>query len=279
MVTGGGLFNSGYTNYTTPGGVNSGVLQYLYYVVILLLVGIVILVILHFSGITIFKTEPGKKGLLSLPGSDDSKLFWKKGLSIVDLSGSNITSAKNYSFTFDFILDDPTRTIAMPKVLFSRGNSPAVYPETYPDTALITSIIPTFNVCVYMEKTTNNLVVAVQTVKTTASGTTYPITSVVIPNIPIRKQISLGVMVGDKALEVYVNGYLAKTKNYLYPIREEIGDFRGPTDLIQQSVRVQDLRLWNRPLSPSEFRSYVSTGTQFELKEIPDTCLTTGNTA
>lgn len=274
MGTGGGLFNSGYTNYTTPGGVNSGVLQYLYYIVIILLVGIVILVILHFTVTPIFKTDPGKKGIISLPGSDDSKLFWKKGTPISDLSGSLVNSAKNYSFTFDFILDDPTKTIDKPKILFSRGNSAPNYPETYPDTATIVNVIPTFNVCVYMEKTTNNLIVAVQTIKTTASGTTYPITSVEIPNIPIRKQISLGAMVGDKALEVYVNGYLAKTKNYLYPIREETGDFRGPTDLIQQSIRVQDLRLWNRPLSPSEFRSYVSTGTQFELKEMQDTCIT-----
>jgi hypothetical protein len=270
MGTGGGLFNSGYTNYTTPGGVNSGVLQYLYYIVIILLVGVVLLVILHFAGIPIIKTEPGKKGIISLPGSDDSKLFWKKGTNINDLTGSIITPAKNYSFTFDFILDDPTRTIDMPKVLFSRGNSPAVYPQSFGDNDLITRIIPTFNVCVYMEKTTNNLVVAVQNV---LNETTKALTSIVIPNIPIRKQISLGVMVGDKALEVYVNGYLAKTKNYLYPISEETGDFRAPTDLIQQSVRIQDLRLWNRPLSPYEFRSYVSTGTQFELKEMQDTCI------
>lgn len=270
-----GLFNTGYNNYTTPGGVNSGVLQYLYYLSIILLVGLIILLVIHFTITPIFKLNPGQKGIISLPGSDDSQLFWKKGATISDLSGTLVNTAKNYSFTFDFILDDPTRTIDMPKILFARG--PAfTYPDTYSSTSTIVDIIPTFNSCVYLEKITNNLIVAVQTVNTTSSGTTYPITSIEVPNIPIRKQISLGVMIGDKALEVYVNGYLAKTKNYLYPIREEIGDFRAPTEIIQQSMRVQDLRLWNRPLSPAEFRSYVSTGTQFELKEVQDTCLTVG---
>jgi hypothetical protein len=65
----------------------------------------------------------------------------------------------------------------------------------------------------------------------------------------------------------------------LYPIREEKGDFRPPTDEILQSVRMKNLRLWNRPLSPPEFRAYVSTGDQFELKEVQDTCLSTGNNA
>jgi hypothetical protein len=269
-----GLFNTGYTNYTTPGGINSGVLQYLYYIVIILLIGIVILIIVHFTITPVFKSEPGKKGLIALPGSDDSQLFWKKGSTITDLSGSLVNTAKNYSFTFDFILDDATRKIDMPKVIFSRGPS-FQYPSSYNDTDTISTITPSFNVCVYLEKTTNNLIVAVQTINTNESGTTYPITSIEIPNIPVRKQISLGVMVGDKALEVYVNGYLAKTKNYLYPIREEKGDFIAPTEEIQNSIRIQDLRLWNRPLSPPEFRAYVSTGTQFELKEIQDTCLTT----
>jgi hypothetical protein len=272
MAVGGGLFNSGYTNYTTPGGVNSGVLQYLYYIVILILVGLIILVIIHFTITPIFRVGAGKPGIISLPGSNDSQHFWKKGSTLTDVSGAAVNTAKNYSFTFDFILDDPTLTLDKPKVLLARG-PPFIYPPTYGATDTITTIVPDFNVCVYLERTTNNLIVAVQTVNTTASGTTYPITSVEIPNIPVRKQISLGVMVGDKALEVYVNGYLAKTKNYLYPIREEKGDFIAPTEIIQQSIRVQDLRLWNRPLSPSEFRSYISTGTQFELKEMPDTCL------
>lgn len=274
MAVGGGLFNSGYANYTTPGGVNSGVLQYLYYTVILILAGLIILVIIHFTITPIFRVGAGKPGIISLPGSDDSQHFWKKGSTLTDVSGTAVNTAKNYSFTFDFILDDPTRTLIMPKVLLARG--PAfTYPTTYGTTDTITSIIPNFNVCVYLERTTNNLVVAVQTVNSSTTQPTYPITSIEIPNIPIRKQISLGVMIGDKALEVYVNGYLAKTKNYLYPIREEKGNFIAPTETIQQSIRVQDLRLWNRPLSPPEFRSYVSTGTQFELKEMQDTCLST----
>jgi hypothetical protein len=273
MAVGGGLFNSGYTNYTTPGGVNSGVLQYLFYIVIIILIALVILVVIHFTVTPIFRVGAGKPGIISLPGSDDSQQFWKKGKTPTDVSGTAINSAKNYSFTFDFIIDDPTQIIDKPKVLFSRSPS-FTYPSEYGSKDTITTIVPNFNICVYLERITNNLIVAVQTVKTTASGTTYPITSVEIPNIPIRKQISLGVMVGDKALEVYVNGYLAKTKNYLYPIREETGDFRAPTETILQSVRVQDLRLWNRPLSPAEFRSFVSTGTQFELKEMQDTCLT-----
>ena len=75
---GGGWFGqSDYTNYTMESGVNSGVIQYLYYFIILTVIILLCLVVIHFTYTPIFITRPGSKGVIPLPGTDDEYLAWK----------------------------------------------------------------------------------------------------------------------------------------------------------------------------------------------------------
>jgi hypothetical protein len=93
-----------------------------------------------------------------------------------------------------------------------------------------------------------------------------------IMNIPVRKAVRIGVMIAGGVFEVYINGYLARSKTFTSPIREISGDFYPPSDAIQSNTaRVKNLRIWNRTLSPSEFRSYGSA-VDFDLKDMPDSC-------
>ena len=79
-------------------------------------------------------------------------------------------------------------------------------------------------------------------------------------------------MIGSHVLEVYVNGYLVKTKTYTKAIRASVGQLQPPvSNILGSTARVMNLRVWPRPLSPSEFRSYGGQ-CNFGKKDMPDSC-------
>ena len=271
---GGGWFgssNEGYNNYTSETGVNSGVIQYIYYFLTILIVGLIILVIVNYTLYPIFQKRPGEKGLVPLPRSDDSKLFWKTPATIKILLETDTPIANNvnnWSFLLDIQLDNPTANTSYPRILFTRGSLLSQPTGEYSDSDTILKLSNNFNVCVWLDRITNDLFVSVLTIEDKNSY----IETIKIPNIPIRKAIRLGCMVGSKVLEVYINGYLITSKTYTKPLRSAIGQLQPPTDTILSSTaRVLNLRLWNRPISPAEFRSYGSA-TNFDLKDLPDSC-------
>ena len=273
---GGALFGSDpYVNYMTEGGVNSGVVQYVYYFIGITLVVLLLLVLINYTITPIFRTRPGGKGVIPLPGTDDSSIFWKNINAITVLPDQN-TPIKSkfqlYSFLLDIQVDDPTAATSMPRVLFSRGGSVTAPAQPYSSSDTILVLNPSFNTIVYLDHLTNDLHVALQTLQTVGANSQTLVESIIIPNIPVRKAIRLGVMVGDRVLEVYVNGYLVRSKTFTNPVRAIAGDIQPPSDdILSRVARVANLRLWNRPLSPSEFRAY-GTATSFDLKAVPDSC-------
>ena len=280
----GGYGEYGYDNTLTETGLSSGFLQYLYYFIAVLIIGLVILVLVNYTLYPIFKTRPGGKGAIPLPGSDDSKLFWKDSKSLNSLNDTDTpvgSISNNWSMMMDIQVDNPTSNTNYPRVLFTRGRRFDDPKEPFGDTDTILKINPEFNLCIWLDRMTNDLNVTVQTVD--GGSTAQPLLeSISIPNIPVRKCIRLGVMVGSRQLEVYVNGYLVKTKTYTKdPRKVENGLLQPPLDnILSSTARVLNLRIWNRPVSPSEFRSYGGN-CSFDLKELPDSCAaqTIGNVA
>lgn len=273
---GGGLFNSGYgyePAYATTNGVNSGVLQYVYYFITLLILLLVILVLVHFTITPIFITRPGSKGVIPLPGSDDSTLFWKTEESLQDIQQSTTplgAVVENWSFLLDIQVDNPTSNTGKPRILFVRGPKTFPYQGTFTDADTIMTVANQFNVIVYLDKLTNDLNVSVQTRKPGEQVST--IETIVVPNIPVRKAIRLGVMVGSRVLEVYVNGWLVRSKAHPSPLATIEGPLQPPFgEILATTARVRNLRVFPRPLPPAEFRAY-GTATDFALKDIPDSC-------
>lgn len=273
---GGGLFNSGYgvePAYATTNGMNTGVLQYVYYFITLLILLLVILVLVHFTITPIFKTRPGSKGLIPLPGSDDSKLYWKTPESVKDIQEIQTplgSTVENWSLLLDIQVDNPTSNTGKPRILFLRGPKTFPYEGTYSDADTIMTVANMFNVIVYLDKLTNDLNVSVQTRLPGEQQVT--IETIIIPNIPVRKAIRLGVMVGTKVLEVYVNGWLVRSKAHPAPLAVIQGPLQPPFgEILATTARVRNLRVIPRPLSPAEFRAY-GTATDFDLKDIPDSC-------
>lgn len=261
----GGAF---YTNYTTDAGVNSGVVQYLYYFLTIAILTLLILVLVHFTITPIFITRPGTKGYIPLPGSDDSSFYWKKNTSpniINDIETSLGSTYQNWSMLLDLQIDNPTSNTNYPRILFLRGKQTSEPTGVYGENDTIIKIAPDFNVVIYLDRLTNDLNISVQTLE-------RGLQTLTIPNIPVRKPIRLGVMVGSRVLEVYINGYLVKSKAFIKDIRNVTGVLQPPFDsILSTTAQIANLRVWPRPLSPAEFRSYGSAD-GFETKEVSDSC-------
>lgn len=280
---GGGLFGSndpyayGYqTNYMMENGMSSGVLQYIYYFIVLLIIVLLILVLVHYTIRPIFRLRPGDKGLIGLPGSDDSKLYWKteNEVQILQETTTPIGSlTENWSFLLDVQIDNPTANTGKPRILFTRGDTPKELTGGFKESDTILTINPSFNVCMYLDKLTNDLYISVQTQTVGGSQSSPSIETIVLPNIPVRKAVRIGVFIGSRVLEVYINGLLVRSKAFSNSVISNRGPIQPPKhDILSTTARVANLRIWPRPLSPAEFRAYGSA-IDLSLKEIADSCV------
>jgi len=271
------------TTYYSNSGVNSGVIQYVYYFILLIIILLLVLVVVNYTIYPVFRTKPGGKGFIPIPGSDDSKTFWKDGKNIGVIESVNTPLGsihQNYSFMLNIQIDNPTANTGSPRILLTKGDE--LKSSILDNTDTILKINPNFNVCLYLDKLTNDLNITVQTVTSSSSNNQLPnIETITIPNLPVRKQVCLGVMVGNKLLEVYINGFLIRSKVFMGTLRDVAGPFRPPSDaILSTTARVGNLRIWNRPLSSYEFRIYSTTSiVNFSLKDLPDSssCLSDFN--
>jgi len=174
----------------------------------------------------------------------------------------------------DIQVDNPTSNTNTPRILLLRGEEQKPFNATYTANSTILDIVPNFNTAIYLDRLTNDLNISVQTTNPSSSSTEKQtlLENIKIMNIPVRKSVRIGVMIASGVFEVYINGYLVRSKTFTSPIREISGNFYPPSDTIQSNTaRVKNLRIWNRTLSPAEFRSYGSA-TDFDLKDMPDSC-------
>jgi len=131
---------------------------------------------------------------------------------------------------------------------------------------------PNFNLMIYLDRIKNDMFISTLTVNPKNAADSY-IETIDIANIPIRKAIRVGIMLGARVMEVYVNGYLVRSKTYTNPLRSVVGQFQPPSDdILSNTARVRNFRLWKRPLNPSEFRAYGGAE-DLPLKQIADSCL------
>ena len=73
----GGDWFSSNSQYSTQNSISPGVLQYVYYLVLIIIVVMLLLILVNYTVTPIFRLNPGEKGFISLPGSDDSVLYWQ----------------------------------------------------------------------------------------------------------------------------------------------------------------------------------------------------------
>lgn len=265
-----------YVNIATETGMSSGVLQYLYYFILVLIIGLFLLVLVNYTLYPIFRTRPGGKGIIPLPGTDDSKLFWNNINDIKSIKENDTplgTLTQDWSMLLDVQIDNPTSQTNYPRILFTRGATLVPPTEPWKDSDTLLTLNPNFNICFWLERMTNDLNISIQTSSEDNQPNSVPfVETIQIPNVPVGKGTRFGVMIGSRVIEVYVNGYLVKSKTLSKAPKAVVGDLQPPLNNIVSSVaRVGNLRVWGRPLSPAEFRSYGGAQ-DLSTKPLPDSC-------
>lgn len=210
----------------------------------ILVIIVVILLFIHFTVRPIFQLVPGGPGFIPIPGLSDGEVYWKNAKGVAQLREDKLITkypTQNYSFTLDIFVRDPTSILAqtfqspMPNTVFSRGSSPTQ------------GLAEQNTVRVMLVPGTNDLQVIVRNANRIDEGIT-------LPNVPVQTPFRLGVVIMDVAFEVYVNGRLMKTRSLDAPPIGTVGFITPPQGTFANMVKVGNLHMWSRTLSPSEIR-------------------------
>lgn len=228
------------------------------------------LTLIHFFVTPIFEVRLGQGGFIPIPGRVDSKMFWEKDTLPVNTADSPLGDTPfNYSVTLDIYLNNPTgflpnnqyRIVMVRKAGLLDGSQPVV---RNPDT-LAAQINGNYNMAVYFDKATNDLIVSVMT-------TDASIESIMIVNAPSRQAFRLGIVVGSSFLDVYLNGRLYKSKPLrLNPLETRPSTINGPPVEVGDILQVRQLQIWNRTLQPGELKYIIPPMATFTPSNPGDT--------
>jgi hypothetical protein len=232
------------TDFSSKMGTIGQIASYIIGVVIVILV---LLVFVHFLISPIFQLHPGGPGVIPIPGGDDGELYWK------DKIPSTITNAtlpiKNQSFGYSMILDvfieNPLQFSPNFRILFRRSDKET--PTNSITGGTIDGYLNNYNVAAALLSNTNDLLVSVLCTDNIPHN-------VQIENVPVQEPFRLGIIVMEKALEVYINGKLMKTETYSSPPKDVKGDIFPKFGSDRSVAKLRNLKIWNRVLTTSEMR-------------------------
>jgi hypothetical protein len=232
-------------NIGTSVTVTSSLSRILAYIAAIIIVLFVILLFVHFFIRPIFRLQPGASGIIPVPGFDDGKLFWTKTspgqILNKDLPISTLHSG--YSINLDVFVQSPLQFERYPRIFFSRG---AVIKPT-PDGDTLLGVLTLYNLVAALLPDTNDLLVSVLNKDNNMEN-------IIIPNIQVQEPFRLGIILMDNALEVYINGYLMKTRTFSAPPRAVTGDIYPAPGIGANITLVRNLKIWPRILTTSEIR-------------------------
>lgn len=214
------------------------------YLAAILIVITIIVLFIHFFITPIFRFQPGAPGIITVPGFDDGKLFWNKtNASLIENSTLPIHgSFLNYSLNIDIFIQNPMQFSTKHRILFSRGASERINPITG-DT--ITGIFKNYNLVIALAPNTTDIIVSILN----SSKTTE---NIIIYNVPVQEPFRLGIVVMEKAFEVYMNGKLNNTRLFNAAPMDVKGDILPAVGVELNIAKLQNLKIWNRVLTTSE---------------------------
>jgi len=214
----------------------NGILQYIGYLVAIVIVLLAILLFVHFLITPIFQFTPGGPGVIPVPGTNDGMVYWKTYPNdpVLDASGAILgNQAANWSMSLDVFIAEPLQfNSGQERVLFERSTK--LLADTY---NLRISLLP--------DKTDLRV-----SVLNSSRNEEY----VDVTNVPVQSPFRIGVVLLDRVMEVYVNGRLYRTLPLSAPVLNEGGGIRGPQGDMATLAKVKNLILWKRPITPSEMR-------------------------
>lgn len=216
-------------------GSSGNITSILFYAVIVVFIGLVILVIIHYTYKPIF----GKKSILS---GDAGTVYWEtEQQSQHDDIQTATTPLGNrycdYSFVFDMIIDDP---------LAGTGSGAARSVMKREATGAVS------NIDIALDKDVNDLHIRLTCKED--ENTVYPV--VVVENLPTRKGFTIGIILTETFMEVYLNGRLYKTKTFgAAKLMDVAGNFKSGLRSDAYG-RMKRFRLWPSVVDTESMRTY-----------------------
>lgn len=223
----------GYNTRAASSGMN--ITSLLFYAVIVVFIGLVVLVIIHYTYKPIF----GKKSILS---GDAGVVYWE---SEVDQNQADIETVKtalgnrycDYSFVFDMIIDDP---------LAGTGSGSARPVLRREAAGGLTNIV------IELDKDVNDLHIKVSC----KEGENEVVPVVVVENLPTRKGFTIGVILTELFMEVYLNGRLYSTKTFGSAKLLDVGGNFKSGARGSAYGRLKRFRLWPSVADAEAMRTY-----------------------
>jgi len=254
--------NTGSTS-TYITGETAGVKAWLSYILAIVIILFVILLFVHFFITPIFITRPGGSGYIPLPLFDDGKLYWKSESTNLDDKQTPLNNTtENFTVGADIFIENPVQVSNNYRVLFFRGAAM----NASPTSKMLNNILPSYNFAFALAPDTNDLVVSVLN----SSGA---MENILITNFPVQKTVRVHLVLMDHAMEVYMDGKLAKTRALANPPKNITGTIWAPGADIGSIAKVRNLHIWNRILAPSEIKAIGPDLASFAQTIIPGTSL------
>jgi len=198
------------------------------YLISILTMLLIILLLVHYFIRPIFQMSPGGAGFIPVPGLNDNEVFWKVKTILAPIDDIKTAVSKvsfNWSMTLDIVIKNPMSLGTANRVFFSRGS------------LLTVALMPT----------TTDMVVTVRN----SANNEEPLT---IKNVPVLTPFRLGIVIMDRAVEVYINGKLLRSRTLASTPLDGGGTFNPPQGPMAELASVNNLIIWKRTLSPSEIR-------------------------
>jgi hypothetical protein len=259
---------SGYTRqFTNAPSSESGIGRVIAYVIGIILIVVVISLLIHHFVTPIYAFQPGAPGIITIPGFDTGVLFWNgsgqyPGVGPIKNEDLPIVNTYyNYSLIMDMFIQNPMQFSRHPRILFSRGATPA----SAPTGNLILSILSNYNLVVALEPDTTDLIISVLNTHNQSENA-------IIPNAPVQEPFRLGIIVMEHALEVYINGNLMKTRTFTMGLKDVKGDISPASGVELNIAKIQNLKLWNTVLTSPEMRAAkpdMASAASFGASPIP----------
>lgn len=221
----------GYNTRAASSGMN--ITSILFYAVIVVFIGLVVLVIIHYTYKPIF----GKKSVLS---GDAGVVYWENEQDQADIETAKTALGNrycDYSFVFDMIIDD---------ALGGTGSGearPVLRREAVGGSS---------NIVIELDKDVNDLHIKVSCKE--GENDVFPV--VVVENLPTRKGFNIGVILTEMFMEVYLNGRLYSTKTFgNAKLLDAGGNFKSGARGSAYG-RLKRFRLWPSVADAEAMRTY-----------------------
>jgi hypothetical protein len=256
-------------NTAQSGSVVNGFGRIAAYVIGIIIIIIVLSLLVHYFVTPIYSAHPGDPGIIPIPWADNGQIFWNNTgtypiagtIKNADLPISN--AYMNYSLTVDMFIQNPMQFSSRHRILLSRGATM----NATPSGTEMTGLSSNYNLIIALAPSTTDLIISVLNTNNQSENS-------IIDNVPVQKAFRLGIIIMEKAMEIYINGLLIKTKKFdkNTSLMDVKGDIMIASGAERNIAKMQNLTIWNTVLTSPEIahaKPAMATDASFAAGAIP----------